>query len=812
MFKNYLNVALRSLIKHKFYSAINVLGLTVGLTCFFLISLFVVDEVSYDKHLADTDRIYRMDFSGTINGNSFITALAGAPTAEAMVNDFPEVEDAFRFRGGWERLIKQKGEGNTNFKQENVVYADKNFFRFFGMEMLYGDPTTALDRPDALVVSQSFAKKVFGRDDVVGEMLVLDNENDFEIMGVYKDMPSNTHFGYEVMLSMEARDEAKQKIWLSFNFNTYLKLTPGTDPKTLEEKFPNVIETYIGPDIEQYMGQSMEDFYASGNTAGFELFPLSKIHLQSDKLGELEANGSMQYVYIFGAIALFILILACINFMNLSTARSANRAKEVGVRKVMGAYREHLINQFLSEAFMITLISIILAFGISYLALPYFNELADKTISSSGLFTPGFLLITLGILITVGFLAGSYPAFYLSAFKPVEVLKGKLNLGMKSGGIRSTLVVIQFTVSIIMMIGTAIVFNQLSYIQNKKLGYDKNHIVMIEDAWLMGDKVESFKTEALRDARILRGTIASFLPVGTTNNNNLWFKGQTAGQGDNFVLQNYRIDHDYIGTLGMEMVAGRPFSKEFMSDSTGLILNEAAARHLGFDEPIGSHMSTYGGSQQEPVSEAYKVIGVVKDFHFGTMRESIEPLVFSLGNQRGFISFKIQGEDVAATVNTLENLWNEFAPGQPFSYTFMDDRYNQMYEAEQRIGNIFTVFASLAIFIACLGLYGLSSFTAEQKTKEIGIRKVLGASIPQIIVLLSKEFMKLVGISFIIGSIGAYFVMKEWLNDFVYRIDINNPLTFLTIGLMAIVIASATMTFQSVRAARTNPVNSLKDE
>ncbi len=752
-----------------------------------------------------------MDFSGTINGNTFITTLAGPATAETMINDYPEVIDALRFRGGWERLIKEK-ETNINFKQERVYWVDNNFFTFFDLKLINGDPNTVLDRPDAIVLSQSTARKILGDQDPLGQILIVDNNQSFEVTGIFEDFPPNMHFHCDVLLPMENREESKQKVWLGFNFNTYLKLTPDTNPDSLEAKFPALVEKYIGPEIEQFLGQSMEEFEEAGNSGGFELFPMKDIHLYSDKLGELETNGSIQYVYIFSAIAMFILILACINFMNLSTARSANRAKEVGVRKVMGAYKNQLVGQFLSEAFLITLISILIAFGVSYILLPYFNEMSDKAISTEMLFSPFFIVVMLIVLIVVGFLAGSYPAFYLSKFKPVEVLRGKVNLGLKSGGIRSTLVVIQFTVSIIMMIGTAIVLNQLNFIQNKKLGYDKEQVIMIDDAWLLDNNINAFKNEAIRSSNVYSGTVATFLPVGTTNNNNLWFKGKNAGSGDNNVVHNYRIDHDYISTLGMEIIKGRDFSRDFPNDTANIIMNEAAARQFGFEEPIGEYLSRYWGQMDNPTSQTFKVIGLVKDFHFSTMRESIAPLIFTLEEARGFISFKVDGTNITESILSIRKLWDEMAPGQPFEYSFLDDRFNDMYESEQRIADIFSVFAALAIFIACLGLYGLASFTAEQKTKEIGIRKVLGATISQIIALLSKEFIRLVIISFVFGSIISYFTMKSWLEEFVYRININNPTSFVLAGSTALFIAWMTMSFQSYKAARTNPVNSLKDE
>ena len=812
MLRNYFNVALRNLFKHKFYSLINILGLSVGLTCFLMISLYVIDELSYDTFHTDAERIYRMDFSGTINGSEFITALASAPTGPTMPMEFPEVEESTRLRGTGNWIIKEKNTEDA-YNEDAVVFADKNFFTFWDFNLKSGNPETCLERPNTLAMSESLAAKVFGKEDPVGKIVVLDNDEDWEVTGVYEDMPSNSHFSFEMLLSMESREEAKSKMWMSFNFNTYLKLQEGYDPNDLEAKFPGLIEKYIGPEIQNFMGASLEEFYEAGNDAGFYLFPLLDIHLKSDKLGELTVNGDMKYVLIFTAIAMFILILACINFMNLSTARSAGRAKEVGVRKVMGAYKSQLRKQFLTEAFLITFISILIAYGLSFILLGQFTALADKEMSFNGLLSPSFILIMLGVLIVVGFLAGSYPAFFLSRFRPVEVLKGKLNLGLKGGGLRSTLVVLQFCVSIIMIIGTAIVYQQLSYIQNKKLGYSKDHILMIHDPWLMDDKADSYKNEALQYSNILAGTMSSFLPVNTADNNNAWFPGSNATKSETYVFHEYRVDHDYMETLGIEMKKGRSFSKDFPSDSMAVVINEAAMHRLGWseEETIGKTLSTFDGFQDSIYTVSYKVIGVVKDFHFTSLKDQIEPLIFELGRSRGFVSFKITSENIPATIDYLESKWNDFAPSQPFEFSFLDERFNEMYENEQKLGQIFGVFAFLAIFIACLGLYGLAAFTAEQRTKEIGVRKVLGASIMSIIALLSKEFLKLVGIAFIIAAPISYYFMNEWLQDFENRTNIN-LMIFILAGIVALVIAWVTMSFQSWNAARINPARSLKDE
>lgn len=809
MLKNYFNIAFRNLIKHKFYSLINVLGLSVGLMCFLQITLFVKDEMTYDNYQTDIDQVFRMDFTGNINGSEFVTALASAPAAAAMVRDFPEVEEAIRFRetGNW--ILKKNGSEDA-FNVEDVVYVDHNFFSFFDISLIAGDPLTCLKRPNTLVLSKKEAEKIFGQGEVVGQVVKLDNDKEMEVTGVF-EIPRNAHFNFDMMFSMEHLEEAKSKMWLGFNFNTYLKLKEGADADALTAKLPDVVQTYIGPEISQYMNTSMEDFLAAGNALGFSLFPMKDIYLKSQKLGEFQLNGDIKYVYIFTAIAAFILALACINFMNLSTARSAGRAKEVGVRKVMGAQKPQLIGQFLAEAMLITLASILLAYVLSFAALPYFNKLAGRSIELAQLFSVEFFAMMVGILVIVGLLAGSYPAFYLSKFRPVETLKGKLKSGMKASGIRSTLVVLQFCVSIMMMIGTAIVFQQLSYIQNKKLGWSKEHIVMIHDPWMMGDKAEAYKNEALQYADILSGTMSSFLPVNTSNNNNAWFPGTSPVQQQTFVFHQYRVDHDYLETLGLELTEGRSFSKDFPSDSSAVLINETAMAMLGWNEAVGKTISTFDDDEDSTFYASYKIVGVLEDFHFTSLKNRIEPLVFQLGKSKGYVSFKISAENIEKTLDFLEDQWHAFAPGQPFAYSFLDDRFDEMYRSEQKLGEIFGVFAFLAIFIACLGLYGLAAFTAEQRKKEIGVRKVLGASIFSIITLLSKEFLKLVLISFTIGSVAAGFLMNKWLQDFENRTQID-VLVFILAGTVSLMIAWVTMGFQSWNAARVNPARSLKDE
>lgn len=811
MLRNFINVALRNLLKHKFYSVLNILGLSIGLSCFMMISLFVLDEFSFDKFHTDSSNIYRIDFQAKLNGSDHNASKVGAPAAQAILNDYPIVEDAIRMSATGNWFVKTKGSEKT-FKEEHVMMADSNFFSFFTVPMISGNPETALMRPNTLVIDLSTSKKLFGDENPIGKTLVLDNTTNYEVTGVFEDLPKNSHFRKNIILSVASFPrKAKSNNWVNTSFNTYVKFQNDISADQLEKDFPALIEKYIGPLILKFFGQSLSDFKQAGNNVGFSLFPLEGIHLHSDKSGELGVNSDISYVYIFSAVAVFILILACINFMNLATARSASRAKEVGVRKVMGALKNQLIYQFIAEALIICFVSFVLAYLLTMIFIPSFNELATKQLTILQLFDPTYLVYMLIIMLAVGLFAGSYPAFYLSKFQPAEVLKGKVRLGMKSGALRSLLVIFQFSISIILMIGTAVVFDQLSFIQNKKLGFSKDQILMVEDAWILDNKINTFKNEVLRNVNVQGATVSSFTPVDGDTDGDLFFKTPSADSDMSMVVDIANVDHDFIETLGMNMSKGRFFSKAFLSDSNAVVMNEAAVKMFGYDQPIGDKLYTYGGSQEEPIVVDLKIIGVVEDFHYRSLRNNITPLVFLLGERSGFAMFKVASKDIQKTIVDIENTWTEIAPGQPFTYSFMDQQFDRMYEAEQKIGQIFTVFAILGILIACLGLFGLAAFTAEQKTKEIGIRKAMGASITGIVMMLSKNFIKLVMVSFVLAVPAAYYVMGYWLEDFAYRTELK-PSTFVIVGLIAFAIAWLTMGFQSWKAARMNPVQSLREE
>jgi putative ABC transport system permease protein len=816
MLKNYITIAIRNLRNQSFYSLINIAGLSIGVAVCFIILLFVFNEASYDKHFPNADRIYRIHSEINFGGNHWNMTYGPAPLAAKLASDYPEVEAAIRFRQRGSYLVKRTTE---NIKEDNVIWTDKDFFKIFNVSVLAGDPNKALAEPNSIAISEKIAKKLFPNEDAIGQSLILDNELNVKVTAVYQNIPYNSHFHFDILIAMEGLEEAKSPIWFSNNFQTYMLLREGSSASDLEKKFPDLVLTHIIPQAVQMLGGdfTMEKFKAAGNKMEYTLQPLTDIHLKSSLMGEFEPTFDIKYIYIFSAIALFILLLACINFMNLSTARSANRAKEVGIRKVMGSFRSHLMGQFLAESTMLSVFSFLLAVGLAFFMLPLFNQLSGREI----IIPFGDWRMYVGLLmaaILVGLLAGVYPAFFLSAFKPVSILKGNVSLGMKSGIIRSSLVVFQFTVSILLVIGTMAVFRQLNYIQNKSLGFNKDQVIMVDDSYALGDKRQTFKDEVKKNSNIMNATISGYLPVdGTWRSDTPWWaEGKEATQENMVSLQNWGVDYGYIKTLGMKLKEGRDFSTEFPSDSSGVILNEAAAKAFNFSgEIIGSKIQSFGdGKDGGPDKENLRyltVVGVVEDFHFESLKENVAPVMIFMSRQpEGIISFRFQSENAQEIISLIESKWKEMAPGQPFTYYFLDQRFGNMYAAETRLGKVFAVFAGLAILIACLGLFALTSFTAEQRTKEIGIRKVLGASVSGIVLMLSKDFGKLVLIAFVLAAPLAWLGIDWWLKDYTYKTEIGIGLYVLS-GIAAFVIAWITMSFQSFKAASNDPVKSLRN-
>ena len=823
MLKNYLKITFRNLVKQRFYSIINILGLAIGLATCVLIVAYVLNELSYDRYHSKADRIYRAYMDFQMGGQQGMFAVSPAPMAGVFKDIYPEIDEAVRFRTQGEFTVFYDDRPN---KELEVAFADSTLFNVFDVPLLLGDTATALTEISSVVISETSAEKYFGSDwrdsDPLGKTLLLGSQKTpYQITGVYEDFPTNSHIPFTMMLSMATRGESRSEEWLSNNFHTYFLLREGTDIDNLGKKIQETYVSYAAPQLEKYANASYEEFLEAGNYFRYYLQPLTDIHLHSDLDVELKANGDIRYVYIFSFIALFVLLIACFNFMNLATARSAGRAKEVGIRKALGSVRKQLVRQFLLEAVIISLLSLALALLLAEFALPYFNDLADKQIQLDYIGQWYYLPIALLVALGVGLLAGSYPAFFLSAFRPAVVLKGKLSGGAKSNWLRSTLVVLQFSISIMLIISTVVVFRQLNHIQQHKLGYDREHVLVLHNTFHLDEQIDAFKNELLRQPTIINAAISGYLPAQSFSmNSNAAFPDNNVQSEYTTSLPWWNVGYDYIPTLGMKIVEGRNFSRDFSTDSTALIVNQATVKQFNLDKdgesPLGKVISSFTGNGQE--IQNFTIVGVVEDFHYETLRRRISPMVMVLGGEgqvlgrsTAAISIRIASENINQTIAKVEDQWNQFLPDLPFEYSFLDERFNNMYQSEQKVGEIFTLFCVLAIFVACLGLFGLAAFMAEQRTKEIGIRKVLGASVVSVVVMFSKDFTRLVLIALLIAAPIAYFAMNEWLSDFAYRVPLSIGI-FLISGFLALAVAWLTVSLQSFKAAIVNPAKSLRSE
>ena len=810
MIRNYLKVALRNLWRNKTFSVINIIGLATGLACFILIALYVIDELSYDRYNRKADRIYRVNADIQFGGAETHYPFSSDMMGQTFKKDYPEIEDYARLYNSYgSRLIKKN---NQFISESHIVSADSAFFNVFTLPAIAGNTKTALNEPNTVVITETTARKYFGTSNAVGKVIET-NENNrtlYKVTAVIKDIPSNSHFNFDFFFSMKNVDYPWGQ-YLSHNFHTYFLFKPGTDVKAFQQRsFKQYIAKYVLPEAKQLMDiSSMEEFEKSGNKLEYSLTPLTDLHLYSSRPYELSAGGNIQYVYIFSIAAIFILLIACINFMNLTTARSANRAKEVGIRKVLGTERKNLVAQFLSESTVMAILSALLALGIVFLALPLFNSVSGKNMAMQSLLHPAYIVMLAALPFIVGLIAGSYPAFFLSSFRPIEVLKGKLKSGSSNGGIRSGLVVFQFVTSIMLIIGTFIIYRQLHYIQNKNLGYSKDQVLIINGAFSLQHNVDAFKQDILQQPGVQSGTITSFLPTPSGRSDNVFSKNQVVDAKNGFSMQEWGVDYDYIKTMGMQLVAGRNFSRDFGTDSATVVINEATAKNLGYTNPVGEHL--YKPDMQTGAIKAYTIIGVVKDFNFESLKRNIDLLGLFLYRSEAFAAFKISAANAPAIIQAAEKKWKSLAPGIPFSYKFIDAAFDEVYSAERRVGKIAVSFSVLAILIACLGLFGLAAFIAEQRTKEIGIRKVLGASIGNLVAMLSKDFLKLVLISSVIAFPVAWWGMSRWLQDFAYRVDISWWI-FVLAGLIAAGIALITVSFQAIKAAVANPVAALRSE
>ncbi|MDB5242590.1 MAG: cell division protein FtsX, partial [Spirosoma sp.] len=798
MLQNYFKIAWRNLVRNKAFSAINIIGLAIGLATCLLIGLFVLDELSYDRYHEKADRIVRVVFRGTMNGEQMREASVMPPVAQTLLAEYPEVQEATRLRTGGSPRVTY---GAKTFKEESFAFVDSNFFQVFTLPLLKGNAKTALVQPNTVVITSAVAQKYFSNDDPLGKVLTIkDRQATYTVTGVIDQVPVNSHFHFDFFASMATLPEARVQTWLQSSFFTYLVLPAGYDSKQLEAKLPHIAEKYMAPQLRQMMGVSLAEFRKKGNDIGLFLQPLTQIHLYSDLKpeSEMEPGGDIRYIYIFGAIALFMLLLACINFMNLSTATATKRAKEVGIRKVMGSETYRLTGQFLTESTLLTLLSLLVAVWLVWLTLPLLNELSGKALRLDFISMPWLLpgLLLFGLL--VGVIAGSYPAFFLSSFKPIAVLKGgtAFRAGRDTSGpsllsLRSGLVVFQFFISFTLLVGTIVVYRQLSYIQHTKLGYDIERVLVLQGTYSLGKNEDVFRRQLLQDASVVNASVSGHLPTGPSNNS-LFSVFPDGNHASATRVVQYGIDYQYIPTLGMKLVAGRNFSPAFGTDSSAVVINETAARTFGWGRNAIGHI--LNAPNYEGTSTPFRVIGVVRDFHFRSLHERIAPLAMVLGNNSGSVIVKAKTKDMSGLIAWAKSQWAAFKTDEPFRYSFLDQSYQASYEAELKTGRILGLFAGLTIFVACLGLFGLATFTAEQRTKEIGVRKVLGASVTSILALLSKDFLKPVLIAIVVASPIAWYAMNWWLQDFAYKTDIE-WWVFALAGLLAIGIALLTVGF-----------------
>lgn len=803
MIKNYIKTAYRSLWKNKGFTAINVLGLSIGLATCLLIVFYVVDELSYDKYNTKADRIYRVTENVRLNGREGSSAGTAAPLMDALKSNFPQIEKIARLIPAtslfWSPQKFYIKKGTENIQERSIVYSESNIFDVFTLPMIDGSPANALTEPHTAVITQSAAKKYFNKVNDVGQTLTINDTSIYKITGVIKDVPAQSHFKYDFFLSFSSLPESNVHGWGFSGIHNYVLLKPGTDVKQLESQITKL-------DIKNSFNPSA--WVTGGNYLKVLLTPLLDIHLRrsTNSQYELEQGGNIQYVYIFSIVAIFILLIACVNFMNLSTARSSNRAKEVGVRKVLGSARKYLVYQFLTESILVTLVSTLIALFIAVLLMPLFNEMAGKQLAFTQQSMVWLVPSLIVVVLVIGFLAGSYPAFFLSAFKPINVLKGKIASGFKGGFLRSFLVVFQFSISIFLIIGTLVIYNQLKFIHNKALGFDRSQVLVIRNTGVLGKQAAILKQELKQLPSVINATMSSYMPTGEDRNVTGLFPDRTIDIKKDVLTEFWPVDEDYIKTMDIKMTDGRNFSKQMATDTAAIIVNEAFVKAYGEKHPLDKtvYRDSYG-------IQPYHIVGIMKDFHFKSLHEKITPVVLAYAEDRGAISIRVKASGIAALISQIEARWKKLSPNQQFSYSFMDQDFDATYRSEQRVGEIFISFSTLAILIACLGLFGLAAYAAEQRNKEIGIRKVLGASVTTIVSMLSKDFIKLVFIAIVLASPLAYISMHWWLQGFAYRMDIQWWILAVA-GITAILIAFVTISFQSIKAALGNPVKSLRSE
>jgi putative ABC transport system permease protein len=766
--------------------------------------LFIGHELSYDRYHIKADRIYRLYIDGKLGDIQIASSKTAAPIKDALEQEISEVEQVTRLIE-WTRPIVRKDE--NSFVEEKFFYTDSNFFNTFSVDFIEGDPRTALSKPYCMVITRDMAKKYFGSENPIGKSLAVNNY-EIEITGITEQMPSNSHFQYDFLASITTLDIDNWRSWLTSNLFTYVLLKPGVCPEDVYPKFHNLTYKYVGPEVQQAMGIDLETFEKMGNSYGFFLEPVPDIHLYSSLDHQLSPGGNITYIYFFSTIAIFILIIACINFMNMATAKYTYRAKEVGIRKVVGSNKTQLVVQFLLESILVSLIALIVAMTAIEIILPHFNNLAGKDMSLSYLNSwfviPAFILF--GIL--VGALAGTYPAFFMSSFKPINVLKGQLGSKVSGSQFRGALVVIQFAITIALLVGTFVVNQQLSFFKSKDLGFNKESVLVLKRTHTLNNKHIAFRDELLSSPDIVDASYCDAIPGYNFNGTTIWVEGRPSEE----MVQTgvVRVDENFLETMKIKLVEGRFLSKEYSTDSEAIVINESMAEMANLTEPLGKRMMIpyLNGDEVVPAT----IVGIMPNIYFESLHKQVRPMIYALNSGVDWLmAIRLRGDNIPSSIKYIENKWKELNPNQPFLYSFLNTDLEKLYKEEERTSKIFSLFSILAIFIACLGLLGMASFAAEKRTKEIGIRKTLGAENNTIFILLSKQIIMMVVYAALIASPIAWIAMNNWLKNFAYRIDIA-PWMFLLSIVIAFAIALLTISYQAIKAATTNPIRSLKYE
>ncbi len=808
MLTNLIKYSFRALKRQKAYVFINIIGLAIGMACSLIIFTFIRYELSFDQYNQKKERIYRVILSGRIGGQDALVTSTASPVGPAMLNEFPEVENFLRLNNWGETLIRN---GENRFMDNIFLEADSSFFEFFSIHLLRGNKSTVLNEPHTVVLSKSTAKKIFGENDPINQLLRIGNDSaSYKVTGIFEDIPETTHFETDAIGSFITNRRSSDNEWLSNSFSTYVMLYPESDPAKVEARFPAFIEKHVGPEITRFIGITIQEFLEQGNRYTYYLQKLTKIHLDPSIMQEMKPANDPKYLWIFGSIAVLIILIAAINFMNLSTAQASKRAKEVGIKKVSGSTRELLIGQFLLETTLLALLAMLITVFIVEISLPYFNDLLGIGLSV-GYFRdwytiPGLILSAL----LIGLLAGSYPAFYLSAFNPYMVMKG-LRAGNRRGIImRSFLVVLQFSISIILIIGTLIMFRQISFMMNKDLGFNKEHLLVLRQAHTIGPKINSFKEEIRRIPGVVNVSASTAVPGHNNNNNGYTVKGRPQ---DSYLLQTNWVDYDYLDTYGIAMASGRFFDRKNATDKEACLINENAVKSYSFADPFSVRFNIPTGDENEEI-KAMPVIGVVKDFHFESLKTDIAPYLFRFkdeDNNWGYISIKLAPNAGRNTIDEIEKTWESYTNSDPMQYFFMDKDFDRLYREEEQNSKLAIIFTMLAIIIASLGLFGLTSFTIQQRTREIGVRKTFGASVGTIWTMVAKEILMLVAISTAIAWPLVYWIADNWLQHYYYRITLQAT-DFLAGFLIALLIALITISHRTLKTARVNPAESLRYE